>query len=118
MNFLLAITLAATIKSINAPVVSPGTTGDFVCVAAGDNRATAHGAPWPRVLPTIFSEIRLIQPDFVIWSGDTIYGYGASAKELPAEYAEFKAMAKRAAVPLVNAPEIGRAHVCTPVTVR
>ncbi|HKS22462.1 MAG TPA: metallophosphoesterase [Thermoanaerobaculia bacterium] len=110
MNFLLAITLAATIKSINAPVVSPGTTGDFVFVAGGDNRPTAHGAPWPRVLPTIFSEIRLIQPDFVIWSGDTIYGYGDSAAELPVEYAEFKAKAKRAAVPLINAPGNHEVH--------
>src|ERR1043165_6765919 len=110
MNFMLALILAATIKSINAPVVAPGTTGDFVFVAGGDNRAPARAAPWPRVLPTIFSEIRLIQPDFVIWSGDTIYGYGASAKELPAEYAEFKAMAKRAAVPLVNAPGNHEVH--------
>ena len=110
MNFLLAITLAATIKSINAPVVSPGTSGDFVFAVAGDNRPTAHGAPWPRVLPTIFSEMRLIQPEFVLWTGDTIYGYGDSVTELPIEYAEFAAKAKRSAVPIVNAPGNHEVH--------
>jgi hypothetical protein len=110
MNFLLAITLAATIKSINAPVVSPGNSGDFVFAVAGDNRPTAHGAPWPRVLPTIFSEMRLIQPEFVLWTGDTIYGYGDSVTELPIEYAEFAAKAKRSAVPIVNAPGNHEVH--------
>jgi hypothetical protein len=63
LSLLLAITLAANIKAINAPVVSPAAGGDFVFVVAGDNRPTAHGAPWPRVLPTIFPEVRLIRPE-------------------------------------------------------
>jgi UDP-2,3-diacylglucosamine pyrophosphatase LpxH len=108
---LFAITLAANIKGINAPIVSPATSGDFVFVVAGDNRPTAHGAPWPRVLPTIFSEIRLIHPDFVLWTGDTIYGYNdKDVKELQAEYAAFLSRAKHAAVPIVNAPGNHEVH--------
>ena len=50
---LFAIALAANIKAVNAPIVSPATGGDFVFVVGGDNRPTEHGAPWPRVLPAI-----------------------------------------------------------------
>ncbi len=110
MSLLLAITLAATIKSINGTLVSPAATGDFVFVVAGDNRPTAHGAPSPRVLPTIFSEIRLIHPDFVLWTGDTIYGYNDDHQELQDEYAAFLARAKRAGVPIVNAPGNHEVH--------
>jgi 3',5'-cyclic AMP phosphodiesterase CpdA len=111
MTLLLAITLAAAIKSINGPLVSPAANGDLVFVVAGDNRPTAHGAPSPRVLPTIFSEIRLIRPDFVLWTGDAIYGYDdKSHEELREEYARFLALAKRAAVPIVNAPGNHEVH--------
>ena len=76
----------ADIKSINGPLVSPVSSGDFVFVVAGDNRPTAKGAPLPHVLKTIFSEIRVIQPDFVLWTGDTVYGYDDTPAELRAEY--------------------------------
>jgi len=108
---LFAIALAANIKAINAPIVSPATNGDFVFVVGGDNRPTEHGAPWPRVLPTIFQEIRLIHPDFVLWSGDTIYGYDdKDAVELQHEYTDFLNFAKVADVPLVNAPGNHEVH--------
>jgi Calcineurin-like phosphoesterase len=108
---LFAIALAANIKAINAPIVSPATGGDFVFVVGGDNRPTEHGAPWPRVLPTIFQEIRLIHPDFVLWSGDTIYGYDdKDAVELQHEYSDFLKLAKVADVPLVNAPGNHEVH--------
>jgi 3',5'-cyclic AMP phosphodiesterase CpdA len=92
------------IKSINGKLVSPAASGDFVFVVAGDNRPTAKGAPSPRVLETIFSEIRIIQPDLVLWSGDTIYGYGDTPEELQSEYSGFLARAKRADVPIFNVP--------------
>jgi len=111
MSILLAITLSAAIKSINGPLVSPAANGDFVFVVAGDNRPTAHGAPWPRILPTIFSEIRLINPELVLWTGDTIYGYSAKdLNDLRAEYAQFLSLAKPAGVPIVNAPGNHEVH--------
>ena len=116
MHFLLAITLAAAIKSINALVVSPAASGDFVFVVAGDNRPTAHGAPSPRVLPTIFEEIRLIHPDFVLWSGDTVYGYHDTPQELRAEYDDFVERAKVAGVPIFNAPGNHEIHPQKPCT--
>jgi len=108
---LFAIALAANIKAVNGTIVSPATRGDFVFVVGGDNRPTEHGAPWPRVLPTIFQEIRLIHPDFVIWSGDTIYGYDdKDTAAVQHEYSDFLKFAKVAAVPLVNAPGNHEVH--------
>ncbi|MES1228196.1 MAG: hypothetical protein ABUL72_05955, partial [Armatimonadota bacterium] len=48
---------------------------EVLFVVSGDNRPTAQGAPLPPVLKTIFAEIGLLRPDFVIWTGDTVYGY-------------------------------------------
>jgi hypothetical protein len=73
-------------------------------VVAGDNRPTTQHAPSPRVLETIFSEIRLIRPDFLLWTGETVYGYGNSPEELRKECSAFLSHAKRAAVPIFNAP--------------
>ncbi|MFY9820106.1 MAG: metallophosphoesterase [Thermoanaerobaculia bacterium] len=78
---------------------------DVIFVVAGDNRPTAKGAPLPRVLDAIFSEIGLIRPDFVLWTGDTVYGYCDNRDELTAEYQAFAAAAKPiAGIPLFNAP--------------
>jgi hypothetical protein len=53
----------------------------------------------------VVSEIRLIQPELVVWSGDTIYGYGDKDRtELAAEYGVFLAKAASADVPIFNAP--------------
>ncbi|MBW8879557.1 MAG: metallophosphoesterase [Acidobacteria bacterium] len=79
---------------------------DVIFVVAGDNRPAAKGAPMPRVLDTIFSEIALIRPDFVLWTGDTVYGYCDTEPELEAEYQAFRDKARSIAgvVPLFNAP--------------
>ena len=68
--------------------------------------ADGQGAPLPRVLGTIFSEVGLIRPDFVIWTGDTVYGYCDTRDELEAEYRAFAAAARplAGAVPLYNSP--------------
>ncbi len=73
-------------------------------VVGGDNRPTGHDGPFPRVTRTIFSEIGLIRPDFVLWTGDAVYGYYDSARELSAEYDRFAGAAREAAAPLFNAP--------------
>src|SRR5438067_752637 len=78
----LASYAANDIKSINGSLASAGGSGDFTFIVAGDNRPTAKGAPVPHVLGTIFSEIRVIRPDFVLWTGDVLYGYGDKPAEL------------------------------------
>lgn len=92
------------IKSLNHDL-TPAADGDFVFVVTGDSRPTTHGAPFPRVLDTILDEVRLIRPDLVLWTGDTVYGYGdKDGAELAAEYATFVKKAARADVPIFNAP--------------
>ena len=107
--------LAATdrpIASINGKLTPPAAPGgDVVWVAGGDNRPTARGAPQPRVLDTIFSEVRMIHPAFVIWSGDVVYGYGADALDLTSEYAVFLKSARRLGVPFFNAPGNHEIHM-------
>ena len=71
---------------------------------AGDSRPTAKDAPVPRVLKTILDEIRLIHPDFVLWTGDTVYGYCDTEKELRLEIQRFVDAARETGVPIFNAP--------------
>jgi hypothetical protein len=56
------------------------------------------------VTKQIFSEIGMIRPDFVLWSGDVVYGYGDTPAELSREYDRFGAAAAAAHAPLFNAP--------------
>jgi hypothetical protein len=92
----------ASISGKLIPPPAPG--GNVLWVVSGDNRPTGRGAPQPRIVDTIFSEVRMIHPAFVIWSGDVVYGYGADSKELAAEYAVFLKSARRIGVPFFNAP--------------
>jgi hypothetical protein len=104
------------IHSINGTLGSPALTGDFVFVVAGDNRPTAKGAPLPRVLKTLFDEVQVIRPDFVLWTGDTVYGYDDTPQELTAEYDAFTRLARHAGVPLFNAPGNHEIHGEKPCT--
>lgn len=91
--------------------------GGITFIVGGDNRPTAKGAPMPRVVKTIFDEIGLVRPDFVLWSGDTVYGYCDTRAELEGEYNAFLDLATRGAVPLFNAPgnhEIHSGQSCPP----
>jgi 3',5'-cyclic AMP phosphodiesterase CpdA len=104
------------IHSINGPIGRPALTGDFVFVVAGDNRPTAKDAPLPRVLTTLFDEVHVIRPDFVLWTGDTVYGYDDTPKQLTGEYDDFARLAKYAGVPLFNAPGNHEIHGQKPCT--
>ena len=84
------------------PAIPDG--GDLLFVVGGDNRPTGRDAPLPRVTRLIFSEIGMIRPDFVLWSGDVVYGYGDTPAELSREYDRFAAAAALARAPLFDAP--------------
>ena len=91
------------LKSAVQDLVPAPPGADVVFVATGDSRPTGSGAPMPRIVRTIFEEVGLIRPDFVIWSGDTVYGYCDTAAELRQEHDAFLALAKTGKVPLFNA---------------
>ncbi|HET7453847.1 MAG TPA: metallophosphoesterase [Thermoanaerobaculia bacterium] len=77
---------------------------DLLFVVAGDSRPTGRDAPLPRVTRQIFSEIGLIRPDFVLWTGDVVYGYGDTPRELSIEYGRFFEAARAAGAPVYDAP--------------
>ncbi len=81
-----------------------GSRKDLLFIVGGDNRPTGKGAPLPRVARTTFEEIGLIRPDFVLWTGDILYGYGDTPAELAREYSAFESLCAGARVPLFNAP--------------
>jgi calcineurin-like phosphoesterase family protein len=109
MFWLLAVARvqAATDRPIRSQVATikpgPGST-DVRFVVAGDSRPTMTGAPMPRVARTIAGEIGLIRPDFVLWTGDTVYGYGDTTAELRDEYAAFLGLFRNTQVPIFNCP--------------
>jgi hypothetical protein len=123
MLLCLAVPLGAAtdrpLKSFPAAELKGKDAGaDMIFVVGGDNRPTSQGAPMPRVVGTIFSEIGLIRPDFVIWTGDTVYGYCDTREELEAEYQAFRLAARpiEGTVPLFNAPgnhEIHSGQTCS-----
>lgn len=114
--------LAATDRPLKsfpaADLKEPAAGADLLFVVSGDNRPTAQGAPLPPVVKAIFTEIGLIRPDLVIWTGDTVYGYCDSRDELEQEYQAFAAAARplAGAVPLFNSPgnhEIHSKQTCS-----
>jgi hypothetical protein len=100
-----------TLRPVVAPYQAPRDGSDVIFVVAGDNRPTNRGAPYPRVLTTIFEEIGWIHPDLVLWSGDAIYGSCDSRGELNAEYGMFLKMARAAAAPFLIVPGNHEIHL-------
>lgn len=106
------------LKSFPAAELKEKAAGaDVLFVVGGDNRPTSQGAPLPRVLGILLAEAALIRPDFVIWTGDTVYGYCDTRDELEGEYQAFQAAARplAGAVPLYNSPgnhEIHSGQTC------
>jgi hypothetical protein len=101
------------LRTVAGTLGSPSADSDLVFVVGGDNRPTGHGAPMPRVTRSIFEEIGLVRPDLVVWTGDTIYGYGDTCEEVSAEYRAFLGIAQIGKSPFVNSPgnhEIHEAH--------
>ena len=92
------------ISPIGGRVAAIPDGADLLFVVGGDNRPTGRNAPLPRVTRQIFSEIGMIRPDFVLWSGDVVYGYGDTPAELSREYDRFARVAALAHAPLFDAP--------------
>ncbi len=92
------------LQSTVVPLAAAPAGDEVVFVVAGDNRPTQKGAPPPGILRSIFREIGLIRPDFVLWTGDTIYGYGDTPGELAGEYDGFLRLAAEGRSPLFNSP--------------
>ncbi|HLI49813.1 MAG TPA: metallophosphoesterase [Chthonomonas sp.] len=84
--------------------ISPQQEGHFTFVLGGDNRSVGRGVPMPPTAQQIFTEVALLRPNFVLWTGDTIYGTDDTIPEAEREYEAFLKAAALAEVPIYNAP--------------
>lgn len=85
-------------------IAPPADSEHFMFAVAGDNRSTGHSVSMPPTARQVFSELRLLQPAFCLWSGDTIYGYDDTAGEVRSEYAAFLSEATASETPVICAP--------------
>ena len=84
------------------PTVEPG--GGFEFAVTGDSRPVLPRYGYPKVTQRLFDELRLLRPSFVLYTGDIVWGYGASRQELLNDYDRFRSLAETLEVPLYNVP--------------
>ena len=90
-------------SSRSAPA-APASPTHFTFALSGDNRSTGRNVPQPPTADQIFAEIRLLQPEFTLWTGDVIYGSDDTVGEAESEYDLFLASVAKSNTPLYNAP--------------
>lgn len=90
------------LKVINDVAIEQIKTKEFSFVVFGDFRTSRRDRPYHDVFTKILSEIEMINPDFVVSTGDAYYGYGGSIERFKNEIDYFVAMSKRISVPLFN----------------
>jgi hypothetical protein len=87
---------------VQEPALDSGET--FCFAVSGESRPTVPGMPFSEITRRVFSELALIRPGFVLFTGDAVWGYGDSEAELVAEINRFRDLADGTGVPLYNAP--------------
>lgn len=92
------------IEAAGSRASQPADPNRFSFIVAGDNRSAGRGIPPPPTAERIFTEIHLLHPAFVLWTGDTIYGSEEPVAEARTEYDSFLNQAAQAAAPIYNAP--------------
>jgi len=60
--------------------------------------------PHSRATETIMRELRLLQPQFVLFTGDRIWGFGESTQEIRNGYDRFLSLARSTEVPFYAVP--------------
>jgi hypothetical protein len=76
----------------------------FDFVVTGDSRPTLPNAGFPHVTHRLFAELALLRPAFVLYTGDFMWGYGATRQEMLNDIDRFRALADTTGVPLFNVP--------------
>jgi hypothetical protein len=82
----------------------PHDDGHLTFVVTGDGRPTLAHMPYPQHAVMIMREISLLQPEFVLYTGDAFWHYWASRQEMLNDFDRFRALADSGGVPLYNAP--------------
>ncbi|HET6844373.1 MAG TPA: metallophosphoesterase [Candidatus Angelobacter sp.] len=86
-------------------LAKPADPAKFSFILAGDNRPAHKSCAQPPTPGKIFAAVQQMKPDFVIWSGDTIFGKQPDKpKRIHEQYKEFLEIARTGGVPVFNAP--------------
>jgi hypothetical protein len=96
--------LFTPIPTPNTALVAPADPDHFTFVVSGDNRSAGPETPMPASLDEICREIGWIHPEFTLWTGDCIEGYGDTPAQANAEYDAFLAGTSLIDGPVFNAP--------------
>jgi hypothetical protein len=76
----------------------------FTFAVTGDGRPTVAGMSFPQVTVDIMRELALLRPAFTLYTGDAIFGYKRSRRQMLNELDRFRALADTSRVPLFNVP--------------
>jgi hypothetical protein len=84
------------------PLPTNPSATSFTFVVAGDNRPPKSHCPQPPQLADIVHQIATVQPAFVLWDGDVVYG--KEAKKAKEQYPGFLSVVAAAGAPIFVAP--------------
>ena len=82
----------------------PRTDGRLMFIVTGDGRPTLAQMPYPQHAEMIMTEVALLEPEFVLYTGDAFWHYWASRQEMRNDFDRFRALADKGGVPLYNVP--------------
>ncbi len=79
---------------------------DFNFIVCGDSRPAWNYVSQPPIYKQILKEVNLIRPDFLIHTGDIVWGYGGEdlKKEINRQFDEFNSVMSVLSVPFYIAP--------------
>lgn len=95
------------LRPLTSPTIlrpEPRRDGRLTFIVTGDGRPTLAHVPYPKHATTIMDEVALLQPEFVLYTGDAFWHYWASRQEMLNDFDRFRALADRGGVPLYNVP--------------
>lgn len=98
---LLAVT-ERPLRVINDALLSRTDSKEFSFIVFGDFRTSRRDRPYHDPLMTIIKEIEMINPDFVVSTGDAYYGYGSSFQRFKNEIEYFESISRRLSTPFFN----------------
>ncbi|PYJ64944.1 MAG: hypothetical protein DME76_19070 [Verrucomicrobia bacterium] len=83
----------------------PATGESFSFIVAGDSRPARADLPLPSIPGKIFAPARTLNPAFIVWTGDAIFGLDdAHPAVISRQYQAFFKIARQAGVPVFMAP--------------
>lgn len=92
----------APIPAGSQPIATNPSATSFTFVVAGDNRPAHDHCPQPPQLGDIVKAVAALQPAFVLWGGDIVYG--KEAKKAKAQYPDFLSAVAAAGAPVFVTP--------------